>query len=122
MDTIEGGCFCGALRFAIDGGEYTAANCHCTMCRRVHAAPYVSWLVVPVEKFKYTQGETTTLQSSETGTRYFCGACGTHVACVNQSHPDIIDITIGSLDDPGPHNPSVDVYSDTRLEWTHKDA
>jgi hypothetical protein len=122
MDTIEGGCFCGALRFAIDSGEYTAANCHCTMCRRVHAAPYVSWLVVPVDKFKYTQGETTTLQSSKTGTRYFCSTCGTHVACVNQSHPEIIDITIGSLDDPGPHNPSVDAYSDTRLEWTHKDA
>ena len=46
---IEGGCFCKRIRYAIDDGEYLTANCHCTMCRRVHAAPYVTWLVVPVE-------------------------------------------------------------------------
>lgn len=45
---IEGGRFCRRIRYAIDDGTYTAANCHCTMCRRIHAAPYVTWLVVPV--------------------------------------------------------------------------
>jgi hypothetical protein len=30
---IEGRCFCGRIRYAIDAGVYPSANCHCTMCR-----------------------------------------------------------------------------------------
>jgi hypothetical protein len=115
--TIDGGCFCGDVRFAIQPGEYVTANCHCTMCRRVHAAPYVTWLVVPVERFRYTAGAPTELKSSGDGTRYFCRRCGTHLACVNASHPDVIDVTLGSLDAPHAFTPTLDVYADTRLPW-----
>ncbi len=114
---IEGGCFCKRIRYTIDDGEYLTANCHCTTCRRVHAAPYVTWLVVPVTKFRYTRAAPQQLESSADGTRYFCVGCGTHVACVNTSHPQIIDITLGSLDAPERFEPSLDVYADTRLAW-----
>ena len=117
--TIDGGCFCGALRFAIEAGDYLTANCHCTMCRRVHAAPFVTWLVVPVARFRYTRGAPTELASSADGTRYFCHRCGTHVACVNASHPDVIDVTLGSLDVPAAFAPTIDAYDDTRLPWVH---
>ena len=103
---IEGGCFCKRIRYSVDEGSYLCANCHCTMCRRVHAAPYVTWLVVPVE-----------VASSNDGTRYFCATCGTQVACVNTGHPEVIDVTVGSLDTPAAFAPTLDVYSDTRLAW-----
>jgi hypothetical protein len=115
--TIDGGCFCGAVRFAIEPGDYVTANCHCTMCRRVHAAPYVTWLVVPVERFRYTAAAPTELKSSDDGTRYFCARCGTHVACVIASHSDMIDVTLGSLDAPRAFTPTLDVFADTRLPW-----
>lgn len=114
---IEGGCFCKNVRYAIDDGEYLSVDCHCTMCRRIHAAPYVTWIVVPVDKFRYTSGQTHDLKSSENGTRYFCPLCGGHVACVNIEHAEIIDIPIGSLDYPNAMPPSMAVYSDTRLPW-----
>ena len=121
---ITGGCFCGAIQYDIDPDEYVAADCHCTMCRRAQAAPYVSWLVVPVEQFRYTKGTPTELQSSEKGKRYFCATCGTHIACVNDKHPEIIDITIGSLDDPEAFKPKLAVFEDTRLSWVpgHQDT
>src|SRR4051794_40819330 len=114
---IEGGCFCGALRFAIETGEYVTANCHCSMCRRVHAAPFVTWLVVPVERFGYTRGAPHALASSSEGTRYFCDRCGTHVACVNAVHPEVVDVTLGSLDAPEAFAPTLDVFTDTQLAW-----
>jgi hypothetical protein len=43
---IEGGSFCQKIRYKLDSGDYLAANCHCTMCRHIHAAPFESWLVV----------------------------------------------------------------------------
>ena len=116
--TIAGGCFCGALRYTLDDRAYRIGNCHCTMCRRVHAAPFVTWLVVPVERFRYTRGAPDVLRSSADGTRYYCAKCGTHIGCALGSHPESIDITLGSLDDPTRFAPQVDVFTDTQLEWT----
>ncbi len=114
---IEGGCFCGKVRYAMEDTSYLSANCHCTMCRRVHAAPYVTWLVVPVDKFRYLTAKPAQMESSATGTRYFCSACGTHVACVNTGHPEIVDVSAGSLDAPERFEPTYDAFSDTRLAW-----
>jgi len=113
----QGGCFCGAIRYAIDDGNYLVANCHCSMCRRTSAAPYVTWMVVPTIAFGYTKGSPTKLLSSEQGTRYFCSNCGTPVACVISSNPGEIDVTIGSLDNPEEFPPTLDVHEDTKLPW-----
>jgi hypothetical protein len=112
---IEGGCFCEKIRYAIQEASYPSVNCHCTMCRRIHAAPYVAWLVVPSTSFRYVTGAPTELESSEQGRRYFCSSCGTHVACINTLHPEIVDVAIGSLDAPARFVPAHDVFTDTRL-------
>lgn len=117
---IEGGCFCGRIRYTLDEGSYQAVDCHCTMCRRVHSAPYVSWLVVPSAQFAYTKGEPAALQSSTDGTRYFCGECGSHLTCVNAGHPDIVDVAIGSLDRPQDFPSSVEIFTDSRIVSPHE--
>ena len=117
MSALAGGCFCGKLRYRIDAPPRASVNCHCTMCRRTSAAPFVAWLVVDKDTFHYTNGKPAELQSSPTGTRYFCADCGTPVVCINSTHPDWVDVTIGSLDDPNAHPPTQDFYEDTRLSW-----
>lgn len=114
---IEGGCFCGAIRYAIQAGDYPVANCHCSMCRRTSAAPFVTWMVVPIAAFEYRRGTPRVLQSSASGTRFFCARCGTPIACINTQHPDIIDITTGSLDAPEDFPPTMAIHEDTRLPW-----
>jgi hypothetical protein len=114
---IEGGCFCGKVRFVIDEGEYPSVSCHCSMCRRIHAAPYVDWIVVPVSHFKYRSGTPVVLASSAHGQRFFCQECGTHVACINAEHSEIIDVPTGSLDEVERFEPTVEIHSDTRLPW-----
>ena len=47
--TTKGGCFCGTIRYEFDAEGIPVADCHCTMCRRTSGAPYVTWLVVPVD-------------------------------------------------------------------------
>lgn len=118
---IEGGCFCGAIRYRIDDGEYPAANCHCSMCRRASGAPYVGWLVVKAPAFAFTRGEPRELRSSEQGRRSFCADCGTPLTCVNAAHPDIVDVTLGSLDDPEQFPPTVCIHADTALSWAHRE-
>ena len=119
---LNGGCFCKSVRYSIDEAEYQSVDCHCSMCRRAHSAPYVTWIVVPVEKFRYTAEAPTTLKSSKNGTRCFCKSCGTHVACVSTEHPEVIDIPVGSLDDPGRCPPTIEIFADTKLSWVHGNA
>jgi hypothetical protein len=86
------------------------------MCRRIHAAPYVTWLVVPKARFRFLARDALAeLASSATGTRYHCAHCGTHVACINSTHPDIVDVAVGSLDDPARFTASFEVFTDARL-------
>ena len=115
--TVTGGCFCGAIRYRFAAGDYPVADCHCTMCRKTSGAPYVSWVVVPGSAFQYTSGTAATLQSSETGCRYYCTTCGTPVACISSKHPDLVDVTVGSLDIPEDFPPTLQVFEDTRLPW-----
>lgn len=114
---IEGGCFCGQVRYRIEDGDYPAAHCHCTMCRRTSGAPFVTWLVVPKDKFAYTAGTPTKLRSSDRGRRFFCSSCGTPVTCIVDEHPDNVDVTLGSLDEPQRFVPRFEIHTDTRLDW-----
>ena len=87
------------------------------MCRRTSGAPYVSWLVIPIKAFSYTSGNPKQLQSSADGSRFFCGECGTHVACTNKIHPEIVDVTLGSMDSPEAFTPTFTVFEDTKLPF-----
>ncbi len=117
VDLIEGGCFCGKVRYAFEQNDYPSANCHCSICRRISAAPFVSWMVVPMDRFAYTQGHPKILHSTDHGTRYFCEACGTPLACVLAKYPESIDITTCSLDKPQDFAPKTDIYTDSKLAW-----
>ncbi len=115
--TTTGGCFCGSIRYAIEGPVPRVVNCHCTMCRRTSGAPFVTWLVVEKDRFAYTQGKPKKLQSSVNGERYFCEACGTPVVCKVGDPADHVDITLGSLDNPEAFAPDLETYADTKLAW-----
>jgi len=114
---IEGGCFCGNIRYTVDPGDYLVANCHCSMCRKTSAAAFVTWVVVPESAFHYVKGEPQILNSSEHGTRCFCSSCGTPLACINTTHQGIVDVTSCSLDAPEDFPPTIAVHEDTRLSW-----
>ena len=51
MDTHEGGCHCGAVRFRVAVERYEALKCNCSMCRKkanLH-------LIVPQQQFTLLQ-------------------------------------------------------------------
>ena len=106
----EGGCFCGALRYRLTASPVGSMVCHCTTCRRLFAAPAVAWLSVASDNFTFTCGTPATFSTSAPVTRWFCAACGTHVAYVHADQPGYVEVATCSLDDPAafpPHAPFV---------------
>ena len=119
-NVIEGGCFCGSVRYSFEPNNYSSANCHCSMCRRISGAAFVSWMAIPKPFFEYTKGDPKKLISSSHGARYFCQECGTPLACALEEDQKNIYITIGSLDEPQEFEPKGDIYVEDMLDWVKK--
>ena len=114
---VEGGCFCGSVRYSFKFDKYPSANCYCSICRRISGAPFVSWLAIPLDGFKYLNNKPKKIKSSSHGASFFCDECGTPIACVLEGDPKNINITIASLDKPQEFKPKAKIFVDDMLDW-----
>ena len=117
MTTIEGGCFCGQVRYPITAAPKASVICHCALCRRAAATPAMPWITCDAEAFALTRGEPRTYRSSPPVTRGFCGACGTPLTYANDSRPGEIDVTTVSLDDSEAFAPTCHIRLVEALGW-----
>ncbi|SFM27447.1 GFA family protein [Variovorax sp. OV329] len=112
----EGGCQCGAVRYRASGAPLMTAICHCRMCRRAHAAPAVAWAMFSEEQVRMG-GETQVYPSSAEGRRGFCPRCGTQIFFRADYIPGLVDLTIGSLDQPDTLPPQFHYWHAEHLSW-----
>ena len=112
---IDGGCYCGDIRYRLSETPGATAICHCQTCRSVSGAESVGWVVCPISGFEIVRGEPTTFNSSKGVERMFCGRCGTGLTY--RTYRDSIDVTLASLDDPEAVPPKKEVWCQDRLSW-----
>ena len=117
--TVRGGCLCGRVRFELQLPTLFCAHCHCSMCRRAHGAGVVTWTAVRREQLELVAGEELLrrYRSSDHGTRSFCRICGSQLFCESTRRPDVVDVTLASLDGPIDKAPQLHVYHDDHVEW-----
>lgn len=117
--SVPGSCFCGAVQFEITLPTLFCAHCHCTMCRRVHGAGYVTWIAVPYTRFRLTSGREHLKihHSSGHGRRSFCDVCGSSLFCESTRYPDHIDIVLANLNGKIDRDPQAHYYFSDRAEW-----
>lgn len=116
-EELEGGCQCSAIRYRITGAPLVVAVCHCTMCRRANAAPAVAWAMFQADQVTFTHRAPTIYPSSSGAQRGFCAVCGTQISFTASYIPGLIDITVGSLDQPEALAPSLHYWDSKRLPW-----
>ncbi len=114
---LEGGCFCGFLRYQVRGTPTCETNCHCSICRRTTGAPFVTWFTVLASAFTFTAGSPSRFRSSEHGTRSFCPRCGTQLTFHPTRAAGDLDITTCSLDDPERVPPRDHTRTSSQLSW-----
>ncbi|TMA34457.1 MAG: GFA family protein [Deltaproteobacteria bacterium] len=121
--TASGSCFCGAVRFTAVMPTIFCGHCHCSMCRRAHGAGYVTWFAVARSQFKLDDGDEQLVrfQSSDHGTRSFCGRCGSTLFCETTHYPDMVDIVLANMDEPIDRPPQAHFFFENRVDWVHVD-
>jgi hypothetical protein len=97
LQTYEGGCHCGRVRFRVQGDLANASDCNCSIC----SMKGFLHLVVPREQFTLLQGEdaiSTYMFGTHTAKHTFCRHCGIHSFYVPRSKPDGYSANIRCLD------------------------
>jgi hypothetical protein len=100
---IEGGCYCGALRFKAKGDSLFNGQCHCRECQYVSGGGPNFVMGLPEGGFQYTSGAPKLFIRPDLDnpvTREFCGDCGTHILARSPGMPGTVILKVGTLDDP----------------------
>jgi hypothetical protein len=118
---LTGGCACGAIRYETTAEPVVMFHCHCRDCQRASGGPFTSFVIVPAEAFRFSQGSLRLHDSpSHRGGkthRGFCADCGSPILAKTDANPDIVAIRTASLDDASWFNPQMDVWTSDAHPW-----
>src|SRR4051812_20420870 len=99
--SLTGGCYCGAVRFAIDGAVRMRGFCLCRSCQKISGGAGNLFLGIEADAFRYIKGEPSRFAlSPDAPCREFCATCGTHLAARSPKAPSGLVVKVGALDDP----------------------
>ena len=95
----EGGCQCGAVRYAVRGPLRGVVNCHCGMCRRLHGA-FGAYTKAQNGDLTITEERGLTwYNASDKARRGFCRDCGANLFW-QPAGMQTTSIAAGTLDQP----------------------
>jgi hypothetical protein len=118
---FTGGCACGAIRYESVTEPVLMVHCHCRDCQRSSGGPFSSFVIVPSDAFKLSQGPLRFYESpSHAGGkthRGFCPDCGSPIMAQSAVNRDVAAIWTASLDDPSWFNPQMDVWTSDAHPW-----
>ena len=99
---LDGGCYCGAVRYVAEGEPTLKAQCHCRECQYISGGSPNMFMLMPPDSFRYTRGAPKEFRRKDLEapvTREFCAECGTHLTTRRPGLTAVI-LKVGTLDDP----------------------
>jgi hypothetical protein len=118
---LEGGCYCGAVRYVAEGEPMLKAQCHCRECQYITGGAPNMFIAMPPGGFKYTKGAPKQFARSDLEkpvTREFCPECGTHM--VTRPQRALVVVKVGTLDDPALFGkPQMAIYTCDQQAFHH---
>lgn len=119
---LEGGCYCGAVRYAAEGESLLKAQCHCRECQYISGGSPNMFMLMPREGFDYIKGAPKQFARSDLEqpvTREFCAECGTHLTTRRPGLAAVI-LKVGTLDDPSVFRaPRMAIYTIDKQAFHH---
>jgi hypothetical protein len=115
--TITGECFCGNIKYQIDGNLQDARSCHCSRCRKAFSAQASAYALVEPKEFAWIQGSDL-LSSYESQPGFglqFCSNCGTTLCGTYKG--EVHGVTLGCLNDDPELEIGYHIFTDSKASW-----
>lgn len=105
MNSAQGGCLCGRLRYEVTTPPSRTTICHCKFCQRATGGAYLVEPIFNLAEFSFIAGNPKTYIHTSEGSGksvyvHFCDNCGTKLALTFERFPDIAGVYGGTFDDP----------------------
>jgi hypothetical protein len=117
--TLHGGCLCGKVRYSVAVEKPEGYYCHCRMCQLAFGNTRAAYLNVRKDHVHW-HGQRAAYASSKIAVRGFCANCGTPLS-FEYNGSERMDLSVGSLDEPGRLVPVTHFGIETRVENWHAD-
>jgi hypothetical protein len=117
MPVAEGGCQCGAVRYAFYAPLENSHACHCRMCQRATGGAFALLVGSKKKDFAWTKGEPAVFASSNLATRAYCRDCGTPLSFSYNQPEARFYVTTGTLDHPEAAPIIIQYGVESRIPW-----
>jgi hypothetical protein len=119
---LEGGCYCGEVRYVAEGEPMLKAQCHCRACQHIAGGSPNMFMLMPPTGFSYTKGTPKQFKRKDLEnavTREFCAECGTHMVTLRPGLPAVV-LKVGTLDEPSLFGtPKMAIFTEDRQAFHH---
>lgn len=115
----RGSCLCQTITYEINGDLTDVLNCHCSMCRKLHASAFRTRAKIKTENLTICTGQDamTFYESSAGEHKGFCKHCGSSLFTKFDAMPDILGFPLGTLDTDPNVQATRHVYVGSKAPW-----
>lgn len=117
-----GGCYCGDIRYEIDGNVEAAFQCHCRECQYITGGNPNVVMAFALDDFEYTRGNVSDFARDDLENpvhRHFCPKCGTGIGTRSPSRPNSMIVKVGTFDDPSVFKSRAAIFTCDEQEFHH---
>ena len=119
---IEGGCYCGQIRYSFEGDVTVAMQCHCRECQYMTGGNPNVFAMLPEAGLTFSGGEMASFTRTDIDnavTRSFCPNCGTSIGTQSPNAPGAFIVKVGTMDDPSVITPSMAIFTKDSQPFHH---
>lgn len=121
IETFEGQCQCGEVKYRVVGTPVTLFACHCTECQRQSSSAFGMALWVRDADVQSLSGELKewirTTPSGRSMVCSFCPTCGTRLFHKILGQSRLMSIKPGTLDDTRRLQPAGHIWTRSKQHW-----
>ncbi|HEX3667412.1 MAG TPA: GFA family protein [Rhizomicrobium sp.] len=121
METFEGGCACGAVRYRLASRPMFVHCCHCRDCQRQTGSAFVINAIIESARIELLSGAPEPVgvptDSGRPHDVYRCPDCRTALWSDYGGRPQLRFVRVGTLDEPHALRPDVHIFTRSKLPW-----
>lgn len=114
---LTGECFCGEVRYEIDGALFDARSCHCSRCRKAFSSQASAYARVNPSEFSWVSGKEylTTYVGQHGFGLQFCEKCGSTLCGIYEN--EIHGVKLGCLNESPEIEIGRHIYVGSKASW-----
>lgn len=114
---ITGECFCGRVKYQIEGKLRDARSCHCSQCRKAFSSQASAYALVDPTEFIWLSGEDqlTSYRSNDGFGLQFCKICGSTICGTHNG--TVHGVTLGCINGDPDVEIGMHIYVGSKARW-----